>query len=264
MNLICFRPIVFALSLLLFLVDIFPDEKRLMAAQADEPGKQVAAVFETEDGTKVDYLIYQPKDYKKDGEKKFPLMIFLHGRGESRGGIEAVAKWGPPQMVARGEELPFIILSPQCPAGDFWSSEKQVEVVTELIDEIISSHAVDSQKIYLTGLSMGGFGSWTLAAKFPEKFAAVVPICGAGDPKTADRLKHLPIWVFHGDQDTIIPIKHSAEMVDAIRTAGGTKILYTVLEHVGHNSWSAAYATPELYSWMLAHTNEKQPKVEEK
>lgn len=262
MNLTWCRPI-FSLSFLLLLMEAFGDENRLNAAQSDESGKQTAAVFETKDGTKVDYLFYLPKDYKKEGEQKFPFLIFLHGRGESTGGIQAVAKWGPPQLVARGEELPFIIVSPQCPAGDFWSSEKQVGVVTELIEGVMSTHAVDPQRVYLTGLSMGGFGSWALAAKSPEKFAAVVPICGAGDPKQANQLKDLPIWVFHGDQDNAIPIKHSNAMVEAIKAAGGSQIRYTTLEHVGHNSWSAAYASPDIYDWMLQHTKD-QPTAAEK
>jgi predicted peptidase len=262
MNQSCFRPIVLGLSLLLVLVELVVDGKRALTAQTDESGKQTAAVFETKDGTKVDYLVYLPPEYESDGENKFPFMLFLHGRGESHGGIQSVAKWGPPQMVARGENLPFIIVSPQCPPGDFWSSDKQLKVVSELMDGIMSTYAVDPQRVYLTGLSMGGFGSWSLAAQSPEKFAAVVPICGAGDPKRAERLKDLPIWVFHGDQDNVIPIKRSTEMVDAIRAAGGTQIRYTTLEHVGHNSWSAAYSTPEIYEWLLQQNKDKQTDAE--
>lgn len=104
---------------------------------------------------------------------------------------------------------------------------------------------------------MGGYGSWRLAADHPERFAAVVPVCGGGKPEDAEKLKALPIWVFHGDQDSAVPIKRSIEMVDAIKAAGSDKIRFTTLEHVGHNSWSAAYATPELYEWMLKHTNKR-------
>ena len=98
---------------------------------------------------------------------------------------------------------------------------------------------------------MGGYGSWTLAAKYPNRFAAVVPVCGGGDPQHADKLKSLPIWAFHGDQDRAVPFRKSVEMIDAIRGAGGTKVRFTSLEHVGHNCWSSTYAMPELYSWML-------------
>jgi predicted peptidase len=262
MNLAAFRPIVFGLSVMLVLIEAFVYSKCPLNAQADESGRQTAALFETKDGTKVDYLIYLPPEYQQGGEKKFPLMLFLHGRGESQGGIQSVAKWGPPQMVARGEDLPFIIVSPQCPPGDFWTSDRQLKVVNELLDGIMSTHAVDLQRVYLTGLSMGGFGSWSLAAQSPEKFAAAVPICGAGDPKRADRLKDLPIWVFHGEQDNVIPIKRSTEMVEAIRAAGGSLVRYTTLEHVGHNSWSAAYSTPEIYNWMLQQTKGKPTNTE--
>lgn len=97
---------------------------------------------------------------------------------------------------------------------------------------------------------MGGYGSWRFAADHPERFAAVIPICGGGNPDDAERLKNLPIWVFHGDQDDAVPFERSVEMVEAIREAGGNAIRFTSLEHIGHNSWSPAYATPELYSWL--------------
>jgi predicted peptidase len=216
-----------------------------------EPGRQVPSSFELSDGAKMEYLVYAPKDFEAGGAKKFPLMLFLHGRGESRGGIQRVAAWGPPQMVARGEHLPFVIVSPQCPPEDWWSSEKQQNYLTEFLDYYTSMPEIDGDRIYLTGLSMGGYGSWALAARHPDRFAAVVPICGAGEVKNAEQLKNLPIWVFHGDQDFVIPIEKSTEMVESIRAAGSTKIRFITLEHIGHNSWSAAYGTPELYEWML-------------
>jgi predicted peptidase len=160
-----------------------------------------------------------------------------------------VAKWGPPQLVARGDEFPYILVSPQCPTEDQWRSDTQQTALVELLDHVVATYPVDKDRVYLTGLSMGGYGTWRLAADHPARFAAAAPVCGGGDPDNAAKLKSLPLWVFHGDQDTAVPFHRSVEMVEAIRAAGGERVRFTTLEHVGHNSWSAAYATPELYDW---------------
>jgi len=238
------RPCV-ALPLLLLLLGLSP-----VGASAAEPapGEQVAQQFATSDGATVPYLLYLPEGYDPAGPP-VPLMLFLHGRGESKGPLSLVAKWGPPRKVAAGEELPFLIISPQCPPDDSWSSETQQQRLTELLDAMIERYQVDAGRIYLTGLSMGGYGSWRMAAEQPQRFAAVVPVCGGGDPDDAEQLKLLPIWVFHGDQDSAVPFSRSVEMVEAIRAGGSETIRFTTLEHIGHNCWSATYATPELYSW---------------
>jgi len=210
-------------------------------------GDQTQHVLKTSDGAEISYLMGTPE---KAQAEKLPLMLFLHGRGESDGPLSLVAKWGPPMMVARGEKMPFLLVSPQCPREDFWSSETQQKRLTELLDDIVANHDVDTDRIYLTGLSMGGYGSWALSARHPDRFAAVVPVCGGGDPEHAGLLKDIPIWVFHGDLDKAVPFQRSVEMVDAIRAAGGEKIRFTSMEHFGHNSWSATYATPELYQWL--------------
>ena len=213
-------------------------------------GKQVETAFSTSDGASVPYLIYLPKNYDAAGEK-LPLMLFLHGRGESHGPLSLVAKWGPPLMAASGEELPYILVSPQCPSADSWAKPSQQSRLLELLADITKDYNVDTNRVYLSGLSMGGYGSWRLAADHPDRFAAVIPVCGGGDPKDAEKLKSVPIWVFHGDQDRAVPFSKSVEMVDAIKAAGGEKIRFTTMEHIGHNCWSATYATPELYDWML-------------
>ena len=230
---------------------------RLLAQTQPVPataGEQTEQSFTTKDGTEVYYLLYRPKNFSAAEGGKFPLIFFLHGRGESNGPLSLVAKWGPPMMAARGDDLPVVIVSPQCPTDDSWTSEKQQIRLTELLDHVIKSNRIDEQKIFLTGLSMGGYGSWALAASHPKIFAAVVPICGGGDPADAAKLKDVPVWVFHGDQDAAIKIEESVKMVDAIKAAGGTSVRFTSLEHVGHNCWSAAYETPDLYEWMLSQT----------
>ncbi len=217
--------------------------------QSPEPGKQVERTFTTSDGATVSYLLYLPKNY--DGKTAMPFLLFLHGRGESYGPVSLVAKWGPPRFAARGDELPMILLSPQCPGDDSWNRPTQQKRLVELLENAMQTLAIDQDRVYLSGLSMGGFGSWRLAADHAEKFAAVIPICGGGNPEDADKLKNLPMWVFHGDKDGAVPFQLSVDMVDAIQKAGGQKIRFTSLEHVGHNSWSPAYALPELFEWML-------------
>ncbi|NND96720.1 MAG: prolyl oligopeptidase family serine peptidase [Pirellulaceae bacterium] len=220
------------------------------AQDAPPPGKQVEQTFKTSDGADVGYLLYLPKNFEHDGEK-MPMVLFLHGRGESNGPLSLVAKWGPPRFAQNGDELPYVLVSPQCPKEDFWSSETQQQRITELVDAIVEKYAVDQNRLYLTGLSMGGFGSWRMAADQPKRFAAVAPVCGRGDAADGEKLKDIPIWVFHGNDDRVVPYQNSVDMVQAIKQAGGTKVRFTSLEHIGHNSWSSAYATPELYQWML-------------
>lgn len=212
------------------------------------PGQQVEQSFEASDGARVAYLLYLPKNY--EAGTKTPLMLFLHGRGESFGPLNLVAKWGPPKFAARGDDLPYVLISPQCPGNDSWSKPTQQQRIIELLDHIVKSFSVDDEHICLTGLSMGGYGSWRMAADHPERFAAVVPVCGGGNPEDAEKLKDVPLWVFHGDQDGAVPFQRSVEMVDAIRKAGGKRVRFTSMEHIGHNCWSAAYATPELYQWI--------------
>lgn len=231
----------------LLLIVLFPSTG--FAADEAQPGQQVEMKLETSDSASIDYLLYLPKDY--DDQPALPLVLFLHGRGESYGPLSLVAKWGPPRFAARGDELPYILVSPQCPGDDSWSTDTQQARVAELLEHVVEKYKVDKARVYLTGLSMGGYGSWRMAADHPHRFAAVVPVCGGGDPDDAEKLKDIPIWVFHGDQDGAVPFSRSVEMVEAIQKAGGDKIRFTTMEHIGHNCWSATYATPELYSWML-------------
>lgn len=225
-------------------------------AESPTPGRQVEQSLQISDDQAVPYLLYLPEDYDPS-KKSWPLMLFLHGRGESDGPLSLVTKWGPPRMLARGDQMPYIVVSPQCPVADRWEEDGPQANLIRLLDHMADKYRVDADRVYLTGLSLGGHGSWRLAADHPERFAAVAPICGEGNPAHAERLKQLPIWAFHGDQDTAVPVSASIEMAEAIRKAGGDKIRLTILEHVGHNSWSAAYATPELYQWFDDHQRAK-------
>ncbi len=220
-----------------------------LRAEDPAPGKQVEQSFQSSAGLTVPFLLFLPEAKTEHA----PLMLFLHGRGESDGALSIVAKWGPPRMAARGDKLPYILVSPQCPRATNWSAPEQQAALVELVNHVAKAYAADTRRLYLTGLSMGGYGSWRLAADHPEKFAAVVPICGAGNPADGEKLKNVPIWAWHGTEDGAVPFQRSVEMVDAIKKAGGTQVRFTTLEHIGHNSWSAAYATPELFEWFDKH-----------
>jgi predicted peptidase len=202
---------------------------------------------------KANYLLYLPKEYGKDTAKKWPLILFLHGSGESGDDIEKVKVHGPPKLIAAGKEFPFIVVSPQAPASRVgW----QVETLNTLLDDVIQKYHVDEDRVYLTGLSMGGFGTWSLASANPERFAAIAPICGGGDPFRVRRLRSMPIWVFHGAKDPTVPVKMSEDMVEALKKAGGD-VKFTVYPDAGHDSWTATYDNPELYTWFLEHTRKK-------
>ncbi|MEN6355510.1 MAG: alpha/beta fold hydrolase [Armatimonadota bacterium] len=195
------------------------------------------------------YLLSLPRDYNKDKKTRWPLVLFLHGAGERGDDVKKVKLLGPPRMVADGREFPFILVSPQCPEDSWWDT--QTDMLSALLDEIETKYRVDKDRIYVTGLSMGGFGTWALAVKEPERFAAIAPICGAGNPKKAALIKNLPMWVFHGDKDDVVNIENSQKMVDAVKAAGGEP-KFTIYPGVGHNAWTATYNNDEFWSWLLA------------
>ena len=215
-------------------------------AEKPAPGVQVASSSPVTNGESLQYWIYLPKDY--DSSKPAPLLIFLHGSGERGNNLDAVLKHGPPKRIHAGDDFPFIVVSPQCPKGQYWKAEDLQKMLVDLKERF----PVDQKRIYLTGLSMGGYGSWAWAAEKPMQFAAVVPICGGGDPETAESLAKVPIWVFHGAKDGAVPLKRSEEMVEAIKAKEGDVTL-TIYPEAGHDSWTESYDNPKLYEWLLSH-----------
>jgi len=198
------------------------------------------------------YWLYVPEEYATSQEK-WPLILFLHGAGERGDDLDKVTIHGPPKLIAKeSKTFPFIIVSPQCPERGWWPGTYQVESLNALLDDLVSRYRVDEDRIYLTGLSMGGFGAWALAAAFPDRFAAIAPICGAGNPEHAGRIAHIPQWVFHGGKDNVVPLKRSEEMVAALKQAG-CDVKLTVYPDAGHDSWTETYNNPELYEWFLKH-----------
>jgi predicted peptidase len=192
------------------------------------------------------FLLYLPEGYDTIN-RQWPLLLFLHGSGERGNILEMVKKHGPPKMIEYGHKFPFIVVSPQCPEDQRWSEE----VMDMLLDEMVRCYRIDTNRIVVTGLSMGGTGTWDLAIAYPGRFAAIAPICGRADPKEAARIKDLPIWVFHGAKDDIVPLEMSENMVNALK-ALGSPVKFTVYPDAGHDSWTETYNNPELWEWLEA------------
>lgn len=205
--------------------------------------------------------------------KKYPVVLFLHGAGERGTDNVGQLQYLPAQMSKSPwrEKYPCFFIAPQCrpdkkwveaPWGDKTSKPQgdpsdQMKVVIQILEKVLKENPADPARVYLTGLSMGGYGSWDLAMRMPERFAAIAPICGGGDERGAGKLAATPIWAWHGDADNAVPVERSRTMIAAIKSAGG-KPKYTELKGVGHNSWTPAYDNPEgLVPWMFEQKRAK-------
>lgn len=205
----------------------------------------------------VQYMLHLPKGYDAEGDKEWPLILFLHGAGERGDNLEKVTVHGPPKLAKKGKELGFIIVSPQCPTNQSWDRD----TLLTLLDEVEKKHKVDSRRIYLTGLSMGGFGTWDLGLKHAKRFAAIAPICGGGVTidllmsrrKKDHPMNKLPIWAFHGAKDTVVLPSESERLVNVLKK-NNPRVKLTIYPEANHDSWTATYDNPELYKWFLSHT----------
>lgn len=220
-----------------------------VAAQTQSPEKAVIKRVTT-----MNYLLWLPAGYKNSKSKTFPLLIFLHGSGERGDSLDLVKKHGPPSFVENRPDFPFITVSPQCAKGSRWAFK--VEELQSMLEQVITKYRVDTDRIYLTGLSMGGFGTWAWACSQPGQFAAIAPVCGGGSPHYAYELINTPVWAFHGDSDEVVAVKNTIEMVEAVNAYGGSARM-TIYPGVGHDSWVNAYNEKELYSWFLSHSKQK-------
>ena len=197
------------------------------------------------------YLLYLPRGYDDpaQAERAWPLILFLHGVGESGDDLATVARYGPPAEVERGRDLPFVIVSPQNPQfGRKWSPRQ----VRDALNEVMTRHRIDEERIYLTGTSMGGEGTWSTAIAYPDRFAALAPVCAFGSPEEVRGVAHVPVWAFHGGKDIIVPLRAGKAMVDAHRAAGG-EARWTVEPDAGHSVWDRVYPREDLYQWFLQH-----------
>jgi predicted peptidase len=193
-----------------------------------------------------DYLLYLPKEY--DRRNDWPFILFLHGASEKGSDLDRLKTTGLPKRLDETDDFPFIVISPQCPRGFYWSAK----LIADLLDDVVGSYKVDETRIYLTGISMGGYATWEVAIDQPWRFAAIAPICGGGNPRLAHKIKDLPVWVFHGAMDEIVPVSESEVMVDALERIQGD-VRFTVYPDLGHDSWTETYNDPELYQWFQIH-----------
>ncbi|MCB1230549.1 MAG: prolyl oligopeptidase family serine peptidase [Verrucomicrobiae bacterium] len=220
-----------------------------------QESSQKAAEFHATKELSLNYLLQLPEGYDapENASKKWPLLVFLHGAGERGNDLELLKKHGPPKLIEAGKKFPAIVISPQCPTDGWWPEEP----VMELIDHAEKEFRVDSDRIYLTGLSMGGYGTWAFGSRHPDRFAALVPVCGGGVPYLMRNLPTMPIWVFHGGKDTAVPIFESERLVETLKKHGNGGVKFTVYPEAGHDSWTQAYDTPELWDWLFAQSRSK-------
>lgn len=215
---------------------------------AQKNSQLIEAQMETQVAELLNYYLYLPEDYEEKEKEEFPLLLFLHGGGESGDSLSTLKSNGPPKLIAEGKQFPFLILAPQNPHEKQWWNTR---AVVQLLDTIIANNRIDKKRIYLTGLSRGGGAAWELAVQYPDKFAALAVVCGMAPLPYASWINNkLPIWVFHGDQDRSIPIEESINMVGRLKDMG-YNVKFTTYKGVGHNSWEMAYTNEELYSWFM-------------
>jgi predicted peptidase len=206
--------------------------------------------YEGPDG-KGKYVLFVPHEYK--GDKPYPLILFLHGLGESGADGVRQTKVGLGPAVKKNEKsFGFFVLFPQSQKRTWQADSADARRALAILGQVEKEYKIDAKRVYLTGLSMGGYGTWSLAAKHPKRWAAIAPVCGGGNPAKADQIKDIPCWCFHGDADRAVPVAKSRDMIAALKKAGAEP-KYTEYPGVGHNSWDRAYGTVELFDWLLKH-----------
>jgi predicted peptidase len=201
-------------------------------------------------------LLFLPAGFDRSGATRYPLLIFLHGSGEAGEDLEKLKVLGPPRIVASRADFPFIVASPQ--------ARNSIErfnpvVLNAMLDELLEQLPIDADRVYLTGVSMGGMWSYAWTSQRPERFAAIAPVCGTWDPADACRFKDVPVWSFHGAKDEVVPLEGDQATIEAIKACGGDARL-TVYPDTGHDAWTAAYADPELFTWLLQQRRKSPPR----
>lgn len=233
----------------------------IVRAEDPSPGRQTVERLPAELAEKTDNLndrfwLYLPKRYTEDGEA-MPLLIYLHGSSRRGLDVEMLKANGLPPVLDTKDDFEFVVASPQALTNYPWQISWRPDDLILLLDHLLANYRLDPDRVYLTGLSMGGYGTWACIAKHADRFAAAVPICGGGDPAWGEAIGDLPVWAFHGDEDFIVPVERSIEMVESIHAAGGRAKL-TRYPNVGHDSYTRTYANPDLFHWLLEQKRENE------
>ena len=220
----------------------------LAAIGAETQTGFVTKQFKNSDDSISNYVVFVPASY--DGKTEYPVILFLHGAGETKGGTKMPVDVGLGPVIRKQEKtFPYIVVIPQSEKRTWSAASDDGKRAIKMLDAVQKEYKTDAKRVILTGLSMGGYGTWSHAAAFPDRWAAIVPVCGGGNPKDAETIKDIPCWNFHGDKDTAVPVAKSRDMIEALKKAGGTP-KYTEYEGVAHNSWDAAYGDKELWKWL--------------
>lgn len=198
------------------------------------------------------YWLYLPEEYGKKNQK-WPMILFLHGSFQQGRDLSRIGMPIPPNIEDIKNDFPFVVVTPQCPDEyDAWPSD----LLVDLVDEMVIKYNVDARRVYATGLSLGGRGTWSVAVDYPERFAAIVPVCGTyGHPERISRIKDVPVWAFHGDQDKVVLFSEVKKMVEDLKACGG-KVTFTIYQGAGHNIAGRTYRNKELYEWLLQQCND--------
>lgn len=204
---------------------------------------------------RLDYLLFLPANYDPGRTEGWPLMLFLHGAGERGADLSLAKKHGPPKRAEADAHFPFVLVCPQCPEGRVWRNSELIG----LLDSVAAAHNIDTNRIYLTGLSMGGYGTWSLGLAEPGRFAAIAPICGGGERIAVvlagrtqrEAILRLPVWAFHGAKDPVVPVEESERMVQMLKGMGAEQVRLTIYPDAEHDSWTRTYDNPEFCEWLL-------------
>jgi predicted peptidase len=256
-----------AICLIFFGILAFPFR---LAAAAETKLNFEAKTHQGKSGQKLPYLLLRPADYKAEAEKKFPLLIFMHGAGERGDDNQAQIRHGKDFLLAATKEYQSFVFAPQCPADAKWvdvnwgakshlmpdEPAAPMALVWELLPQLMRELPIDPDRVYVMGLSMGGYATWDMLQRRPELFAAAVPICGGGDVTLVAKFARVPVWAFHGGRDTTVPTSRSRDMIAAMRKVGGEP-RYTESPKIAHDEWNVAFKEPELAKWLFAQRREK-------
>ncbi len=258
-------PSTWLMLILIFFAAFCTGQAKAPPAPLDQPDELAAfeaRVYDDGQGHSLPYRLLVPSE----AEGPMPVLLFLHGAGERGDDNQRQLIHGKDVLLKAAREFGCIVIAPQCPAGDKWSNADwskgiinfhespsvPMRMTIAVLDSLIEEYNVDTNRLYIMGLSMGGYGSWDAVCRWPGRFAATAPICGGGDVEKADLLVDTPVWAFHGDADTVVPVELTRAMIQAIKDAGGEP-KYTEYPGVGHNSWSPAFAEPDLLPWITSH-----------